>query len=498
MESLWLKENQIERFPELEEDIETDICIIGAGIFGISTAYYLTKRNYKVVVIEREKIASKVTGHTTAKITSQHGLIYHYLLKQYGIEFAKKYFQANEESINEIERIIIENKIECDFKREINNIYTVNSSEILKIEEELEALKVINPNAKKIKESPLPFDIVSGIEFPNQANFNPIKYIRGLVKEIIKKGGRIYENTTCHEVKKDKEGYICYTKNNKVRAKKIVLATHYPFINIPGMFFSKMYQSSSYVIGIDTKTDLFPGMYINIQAPIYSFRTAKDDKNDILLLGGLDHKTGENISYENSYGKLEEQAKKWYPKAEIKYHWSTRDCITLDKIPYIGEFSNIMPKVYVGTGFNKWGMTSSNLAARIITDKISQNENQYEEIFKATRVNPIINKDEVKNMVMQTTKSMIVERIKTEDEDIERIKKDFGKIIEVNGKKIGVYKDYEGILHCVKPICTHLGCVLSWNDADKTWDCPCHASRFDYDGKNIYNPGLKDLEKVEL
>lgn len=499
MNSLWLKENKIENFSTLDKNIESEVCIIGGGIFGISTAYYLSKYGYKVVLVERDKIASKVTGHTTAKITSQHGLIYHYLLNQYGKDFARKYYLANQKAIGNIEKIINTNNIECDFKKQTSNVYTTNTSEIAKIEEEIKALEELDIEARKIEDSPLPFDIVSGIEFQNQAQFNPIKYISGLVNKIKENKGLIFENTTCYDIKKEGSGYICYTKNNEIKTKYVVIATQYPFINFPGIYFAKMYQSSSYVIGIDTKTKLFDGMYINIQSPIYSFRTAIDDGKEILLLGGLDHKTGENIEYKDSYGLLEEKAKEWYPNCEIKYHWSTRDCITLDKIPYIGEFSNILPDVYVGTGFNKWGMTSSNVAARIITDKITGKENEYEEVFKATRVNPTVNKDEVKNMVSQTAKSLVVERLKgSSKENIENMKQETGQILEIDGEKVGVYKDIEGKVFAIKPVCTHLGCILNWNNADKTWDCPCHGSRFDYTGKNINNPAIKDLEKVDI
>lgn len=498
MNSLWLEESQIKRFSKLEKDEHAEVCIIGAGIFGISMAYYLSQNGFDVILIERDKIASKVTGHTTAKITSQHGLIYHYLLNQYGIDFAKKYFNANQRAVEEIEKIIKGNNIECDFEKQNSYVYTTNEAEIEKIEEEIEALNNINPDAKLINKSQLPFSIIRGIEFENQAQFNPIKYIKGLVNKIEKNKVKIFENTTCFDIKQENNEYICYTQNNTIKSKIVVIATHYPFLNIPGMYFAKMYQSSSYVIGVDTKTELFSGMYINIQSPIYSFRTAIDNKNRILLLGGLDHKTGENITYQDSYAKLEQKAKQWYPNSEVKYYWSTRDCITLDKIPYIGEFSNVLPNIYVGTGFNKWGMTSSNVAARIITDKIMKKENEYEDVFKSTRVNPIVNKDEVKNMVVQTAKSLVVDKLKKEENSIENIKKESGGIIEKNGEKIGVYKDIEGNIYAVKPICTHLECLLNWNAADKTWDCPCHASRFDYKGKNIYNPALKDLEKIEI
>ena len=504
MNSLWLNEKTKEEFLKLEEDLETQVCIIGAGIFGISTAYYLTQKGYNVTILERNKIANRVTGHTTAKITSQHGLIYHYLLNQYGKEFARKYYLANQKSIQEIEKIITQNQIVCDFERKNSCVYTTNKSESDKINEELHALKELDIEASKIEEAPLPFEIVSGVEFKNQAQFNPIKYIDGLVKQIIDSKGKIFENTICYDVKRDGDSYICYTENNTVKAKYVVLASHYPFINFPGVYFAKMYQSSSYVIGIDTKSELFDGMYINIQSPIYSFRTAKDEDKEILLLGGGDHKTGENICYKDSYGLLEEKAKQWYPNCKIKYRWSTRDCITLDKIPYIGEFANTLPNMYVGTGFNKWGMTSSNVAARIVTDKIIGKENEYSEVFEATRLNPIVNKDEVKNMVSQTVKSLVVERIEkpkkvlSDEISLDDIKQETGQIVELNGEKVGVYKDIKGKIFAVKPVCSHLGCILNWNGADKTWDCPCHGSRFDYTGKNIYNPALKDLEKVEL
>ena len=498
MNSLWLNEKTKEKFPKLEKDLETQVCIIGAGIFGISTAYYLTQKGYNVTILERDKIANRVTGHTTAKITSQHGLIYHYLLSQYGKEFARKYYLANQKSIQEIEKIITQNQIDCDFERQNSCVYTTNQSEIEKIEEELQALKELDIEASKTEKTPLPFEIVSGIEFKNQAQFNPIKYIDGLVKQITDTKGKIFENTICYDVKRVGDSYICYTENNTVKAKYVVLASHYPFINFPGVYFAKMYQSSSYVIGIDRKSELFDGMYINIQSQIYSFRTAKDEDKEILLLGGGDHKTGENTSYQDSYGLLEEKAKQWYPNCEIKYRWSTRDCITLDKIPYIGEFSNTLPNMYVGTGFNKWGMTSSNVAANIIVDRILGRKNEYENVFVSTRLHPIKNNQELGNMIKETANSLVINKFKVPEDDLKNIENDTGHVFEYNGEKVGIYKDKDGKIFAVKPICTHLGCLLSWNNLDKTWDCPCHGSRFDYEGHQLYNPAIRDLDEVEM
>lgn len=498
MNSIWLEGVNIPQEKELNENKKAEVCIIGGGIFGLATAYLLTKQGLSVILLERDKIGAKVSAHTTAKITSQHGLIYHYLEKQYGLNYAKKYFEANERAIQDIQQIIEDNSIECDFERKNSYVYTTFLDEKEKIQEEIQALQRINPEAKEVEKLDLPFEIIRAIEFPNQAQMHPVKYMKALKEKIIEQKGEIFCHTTCLKIEKQDKEYICHTEKAKVTAQYVVIATHYPFINFPGIYFSKIYQSSSYVIGAEINQKLPKGMYINVCSPIYSIRTANIEGKPFLLLGGGDHKTGEEVSYKSSYGKLEEKIKDWYPGAKVKYRYSTRDCITLDKIPYIGEFSHLLPNVFVGTGFNKWGMTSSHVAARLISDKIRKQKNEYEEIFTATRVNPIVNIDEVKNMVSQTAKSLVVDKIKQETKSLEDIKNDEGGIVEIQGSKVGIYKDKTGKIYAIDPICTHLGCLLSWNDADKTWDCPCHGSRFDYTGKNLYNPALKDLKIKEI
>lgn len=326
--------------------------------------------------------------------------------------------------------------------------------------------------------------------------FNPYKYINALGDKIEEYGGDIFVNTTCYDIDRKNDMYICNTENNNIYAKNVVIASHYPFLNIPGFYFSKIYQSSSYVIALDIGDKDFDGMYINIEKPIYSFRKVKYNDENLILLGGGGHKTGEMQEKYIGYKGLLEAAKKWFPDCKIKYKWSANDCISLDKIPYIGEFSSIYTNVYVGTGFNKWGMTSSYVASKIVSDKILGRENKYEDIFKATRTNFFVNRDEVKNMVTDTLKAQVVYRIKEEKEI--KPKRGEGRIIEKDGDKIGIYIDENGKTFAVKPVCSHLGCILSWNKDDKTWDCPCHGSRFDYTGKQLENPAIKDLEQVEF
>lgn len=500
MNSYWIESTKNEgKFDPLEKDISCDVCIIGAGIFGLTTAYYLCKKGLNVVVLDKSDIGVKASGHTTAKITSQHGLIYKYLIHDFGIDIAKKYLTANEEAIKNIKHIIDEENIDCDYKVQSSFIYATSPDELSKVKDETQSVKSLDFDAQFITDLSVPFATEGAIMFPNQAMFHPRKYMLGLCNCIQKNNGQIFSNTTVFDVKRTDDNYEIYTKNNTVKSKNVVLASHYPIINFPGFYFTKMYQDTSYIIGIDTKLEPFDGMYINSMPPIYSYRWAKHNDKQILLLGGAGHKTGEdNITKSSTYDMLDQKAKKLYPNSEVLYRWNTRDCVTLDKVPYIGDFSNLMPNIYVGTGFNKWGMTSSNVAANIITDKILGIENKYEEAFTSTRLKPIKNRWEMKDMLKQVTTSLVIEKLKIPNETINKIKNDSGKIVELNGQKVGIYKDSSGKAFAVKPICSHLGCTLSWNNVDRTWDCPCHGSRFNYNGKNIYDPAIKDLETYNL
>lgn len=500
MGSLWIENTKNSRkFPKLEQDIETEVCVIGAGLFGLTTAYYLSQNNIPVTLVEAEKeIGIKVSGNTTGKITSQHGLFYDHLIKDYGEKFAQKYLEANQKAITDIKSIIGESNIECDFSWQDSYVYTMNQDEIEKIKNEAKAVKKLGGEAEFVTKTGLPFTVQGAIKFPNQAQFDSRKYMLGLANQIAKQNGQIYTNTRVQDIAKNGKEYVLITKDANIRAKKVVIATHYPFISAPGFYFLKMYQSTSYGLAVDTKTDLFEGMYINVKAPIYSFRTANYNGKKVLVVVGADHKTGETIENDNNYAILEKRVKELYPQSEILFRWDTEDCIGLDKIPYIGEFSSIMPNVYVGTGFKKWGITSSNVAANIIVDKIMGKSNKYANIFNSKRLKPIKNRWEMQNMLKQTAVSFAFEKADIPIGNIEQIQNDNAAIINIDGTNVGIYKDTSGNIFSVKPVCSHLGCTLTWNNLDKTWDCPCHGSRFDYMGNNIYDPANKGLELVNI
>ena len=496
MSSLWL-DSELKNFEKLQQDIEVDVCIVGGGILGITCGYYLSNAGLKVAVLERDKIGSKTTGHTTGKITIAHDLFYKYLIDTFGTNFAKGYLDANLEAISNIDEIVKKENINCDFEIQNNYIFTNNTNDKQKIQDEVISLETLGFNAKYMTKIPAPISHVAAICYPNQAQFNSIKYIYSLCDKILSRSASIYENTIVYDIQKDKNEYITYVKDYKVRSKYVILASHYPIINAPGFYFLKMYQSTSYIIGVDTKQELFEGMYINIDSPTISLRTAKYNDSKILLVGGSDHKTGSKIDLSNSYKDLENIVNGLYPNSKVLYKWEAEDCISLDKIPYIGEFSTLMPNFYVATGFKKWGMTSSNVASKIITNKILGKENKYEDIFLSTRFHPIKNYSEMGNILKETSYSLVINKFKLPKDKINDISNDEGKIISINEQKIGVYKDKTGKIFAIKPICSHLGCELSFNNLGKNWDCPCHGSRFKYTGESIADPSIKGLDVLD-
>lgn len=451
--------------------------------------YYQKNPSYVIILL----------GNSTAKITSQHGLFYNYLAESQGKEKAKQYLEANEEAVRNIERIIKQEQIECEFKKQDAYVFTNQETELPKIKKEVKIVQSLGFPAEFVTEIELPLAILGAIKFPNQAQFNPCKYSNGLVKAMLEKNVRIFENTKVVDLKNKNELYEVITENgSSVTAKYVVLSSHYPIINTPGYYFLKMYQSSSYVVAVETQKTLFQGMYINSEKPTFSFRTAGDEQSNLLLVAGMDHKTGEKKDLSNNYNELLKMAKQIDPACKLKYQWCTQDCISLDKIPYIGRFSSLMPNVYIGTGYKKWGITNSNVAANIIVDKILEKENPYEDVFTSTRLEAIKNHQEVGNLLKEVAKSLVIEKLKIPDETLKEITNGDGKIVELNGKKVGIYKDETGQLFAVKPVCSHLGCELSWNNSEKTWDCPCHGSRFSYMGKSIYDPSINNLERIDI
>ncbi len=431
MESIWQKTAELPSFPTLENDIKTDVLIIGGGLAGILTAHKLKENGVNCIVVEKDRICQKVTGNTTAKITSQHGFCYSKILKSNGFESAKVYLHANEQAIREYEKIC--EKINCDFEKKDNFVYSLENMKL--IDDELKALWKIGFDAEFQEKLPLPIKPIGAIKFKNQAQFNVLKFVSGIAKDL-----KIYENTFVKKI----DGNSAITEKSKITFKKAIIATHFPIINNHGLFFMKMYQHRSYVIALENAPDV-KGMYVDENKKGLSFRNYEN----LLLLGGGSHKTGKQGG---NWQELRDFARVNYPENKEVAHWATQDCMTLDDIPYIGPYFKGAKNLFVATGFNKWGMTGAMVSAMILSDLIIEKENPYAKTFDPSR-------------------SILKPQL------------------FVNG-----FESVKNILTLTTKRCPHLGCALKWNTAEHTWDCPCHGSRFTEKGKLLENPANGDLK----
>lgn len=481
MESVWSSEVNFKKRESLSKDIECDIVVIGAGMAGILTAYMLKKSGKEIVVIDAKRIGSGVTKNTTAKITSQHDLIYHKLIKEFGEKSARQYAKANELAIQKYKEIIDTENINCDFEHKDAYVYSLHNIHSLK--GEYSAAKKLGIDAELVDEVSLPLKVKGALKFKNQAQFHPLKFLNAISENLT-----IYENTTALDI--TEENVVVTKDDKKIKANKIVVATHYPFLNTPGFYFMRMHQERSHVLALENAQDV-NGMYIDVDKNGYSFRNYKN----LLIFGGISQRTGEN-QHGGAYDELRKAAKELYPNSIEKYHWSAQDCMTLDNIPYIGHYSSKTPNIYVETGFKKWGMTSSMVAAMIISDMILEKENDFSDIFSPRRFDLSASMKNAAIDLVTTASKFIGQKINIPDESFGSIAKGHAGIVEYEGRKAGVYRDKNGKIFVVSTKCAHLGCELQWNADELTWDCPCHGSRFDYKGNWIESPTNKSLDEV--
>lgn len=430
MDSIWVKDVTMPRFPRLKQDLCTDVLIIGGGMAGLLCAERLTRAGVDCVLIEQNRLMGGVSGRTTAKLTSQHGLVYDKLLKKLGTQRARLYYQANEDALTAF-RTLAE-RADCDFQ--VQSSYLYATADTKQLEAEMAAYEHLQIPAQWESSLPLPFPITGAVSFSNQGQFHPLKLAAHIAGDL-----KIYEDTKALAF----AGNRVQTPNGTITAEKIIVATHFPLLNKHGAYFLKLYQQRSYVIALENtvQTD---GMYLDCAENGLSIRSA----GKYLLLGGGGHRTGKQGL---GWQLPEMAAEHWYPNARIVTRWATQDCMSLDAMPYIGLYSRATPNLYVATGFQKWGMTGSMASALILTDLIQGRENPYVDLFSPSR--SILQKQ----LLCNTGETLI------------------------------------NLLRPTKPRCPHLGCALRWNPQEHSWDCPCHGSRFDAEGKLLNNPATDDL-----
>jgi glycine/D-amino acid oxidase-like deaminating enzyme/nitrite reductase/ring-hydroxylating ferredoxin subunit len=495
--SLWLATTPDTHYSQLPENLTVDVAVLGGGITGLATAYFLKQAGASVAVIEAGRIVKSVTGNTTAKITSLHSLIYDHLISQFGEEQARLYADAQETAKEKIASLVNELNIDCDFRRTSAYTYTLLDEEVRQIEDEVKAAAALGLPVSFVQSTELPFAVKGAVRFDNQAQFHPRKYLLALAERITGGGSYIFEETRAFDIE---EGEPCTVKTSRgvVSAKAVVLATHFPYQD-PNIYFAAMHPMRSYVLGCRLNGAVPQGMYVSVGTPHHSIRNNPYDGGEIVMLGGEHHKTGQGGDMSDHYRRLEEWARANFDVQSVEFRWSTQDNNTVDKVPYIGRLSAGSKHLYVATGFGGWGMTNSHIAAQLLTDLILGRKNDWEKVFDPSRFKPVTSARDFVSENLNVAKEFMGDRISTPElDDLEKIATGSGEVVEWKGERVALYKDEEGKVFACSATCTHMGCIVHWNSAEKSWDCPCHGSRFNFDGKVIQGPANKDLEAKEL
>lgn len=491
LSSIWMETTPETNFPTLTKDIETDVLVIGAGIVGVTTAFNLLDSGKKVTLIDWSKVVSGVTGHTTAKATSLHGLIYRDLIKTFSEKEARLHYEAQERAIDTIEEISNKLGIDCDFKRTFAVTFAESKEYSEKIKEEVEAAEKIGANSSYVLDIPLNIKSFGGVRFENQGQFHPRKYCLGLIDELRKAGVEVYENTKALKLEKG-DTYIVQTENARIRAKDVVVATHVPFFKSPGGFFSKLYQIHSYVLAISINDEIPEGMFYGTGT--HTIRNQNYDNEIVLIAGGEDHKVGQGGDIEKRYLSIVDYYSKVFDVKGYKLYWSTQDPDSPDRLPYIGKISD---HLYMASGFSGWGMTNGTVSGMLISDLIKGKDSELKELYNPNRKNWKASAGRFLKENANVAGAFMGGKFSKEEEiDVKQLKPGEGRKGKLNGETVGAYKDENGKVFIISPFCTFEGCELSWNNAEKTWDCPCCGSRFSYDGKTILGPTVHDLKSI--
>lgn len=495
---LWLDNYDLNNFPQLTNDLETDVLVIGGGITGITTAYLLGEEGYRVTLVEAEKLLHGTTGHTTAKVTLQHSLVYKTLIKKHGINKAQAYKDSHIIAFNLIKDNIKNLEINCDYETVTSYVYTESDKYINNIEKEYEASQKLGINSFITENLSLPYKVKCALGFKEQAHFHVVKYLTPLIDDFSKNDDcYIFEKSKVFKVKEDNNMcHTYFTSGVKVKSRHVVVASHYPVNDPHNFYFTKLKPSMTYLISAKYNVEFENADYINVEKPIRSIRTHPYNDERLILIGGENHQCGHTRPDVKHYSNLENFGKKHFAIEEPLYRFSTQDFYTFDNLPYIGKINPKSPQIIVATGYKKWGMLTSHVAAILARDLITNKNTEYEKLYKPTRITDKLScKFFCYNL--KSVGRLVGGRLKKMPKEFD-VSEGMGKIVSYKGKKYGVYKDENSEVFIVNVVCPHLKCILTFNNEHKTYDCPCHGSRFTYKGKYLDGPAIKNLERINF
>lgn len=495
--SVWLSDVHAPEHPALAGSVTADVAVVGAGITGLTTAVLLQRAGFDVVVVDAARIASRTTGHTTGKVTSQHTLIYDRLMRQQGENVARSYAQANQDAVKTVRELAGGHENEVGLRTASAFVYATDSEGQEELEAEFEAATSLGLPAQLGTGPELPFTVSGVLEFTDQAYIHPVRYCHHLAQAFVANRGRIYEHTRITELDESHDRVELTAVGGKVIADHAVVATLLPFTD-KGGFFARTRPSRAYGVAAVLGSPPPAGMYIGTGTPVRSFRPwPEGGENGIIFVGEV-HDTGEPEATAGRWGDLERWARETFDVKSFEYRWSGQDYSSSDGIPFAG-LSPLAERTWVATGFDKWGLSNGTAAARIITDGINGTENPHERTFDPRRVGGATALGQLVADNARVARHLLGDRIdRLRAAPIEELARGEGGIVDAGGETVAGYRDTSGTLHAVSPTCTHLGCTVLWNDAEDTWDCPCHGSRFDIDGAVLDGPATAPLERVEV
>lgn len=491
MLSYWIDSTQDTTYPGLDGDLEVDVAVIGGGITGLTAALLLKNAGKSVALIEMKRIVRGATGYTTAKATAGHSLIYSQLEKRFGGAGARTYAEANSAGLELIRSLVEELTIDCDLETRVNYAYAESAESVSQIREEAGAAKRAGLPATFVTDTPLPFRVAGAVRLDGQAQFHPRKYLLPIAAAITGDGSHIFEETRATDVR-DSEPCVVKTDVGTVRARDVVLATHLPFED-KSLLFAATYPQRSYVVAAPIDAEAAPkGMFISVDQPTRSLRTTPYDDGVLLLVGGEGHKTGQTEGTREPYARLESWAEERFGLRDFPYRWATHDYASVDRAPFVGR-APLARHVWVATGYGKWGMTNGTAAAMLLGDLILGRSNRWSDLFSAQRPRALLTRAFVSENV-NVAKCFFADRLRLPGaEALTSLAPGEGIVLRAAGEGVAVSRGEDGSMTGVSPRCTHLGCYVRWNTAERTWDCPCHGSRYLPNGSVIEGPAVADL-----
>lgn len=491
--SLWLATAPPTSYPALTSDLQVDVAVLGGGIAGLTTALLLKREGARVAVLEALEVGAGVTGCTTAKVTALQQAYYQSLRSRHGSEGIRIYADASKYGVELVARLVDEEEIDCDLERRPAFTYAAEAGERPSIEDELEATQEAGLTTVLDEEIDLPYPTHGAVRLDDQLQFQPVSYVQGLARAVDGDGSFVFEGTRAMSVSDGSPCEVATEGGAVVRADQVVVATHYPLLD-RSMFFARLEPTRSYCIAAKVNGPLPQGMSINAGSTTRSVRSW----GDTLVLGGEGHTTGAREATPERYEKLEQFARDHWDVVEITHRWSAQDPTAWDLMPVVGPYHPATSRLFVASGFHKWGLSCAGFAAKIITDQINGRENDWAAAMSPNRVGV----RGVPKLTQMNTKVAIdffgdraLPALKTSVDDLPRGE---ARIVRDGLGKTGVYRDGEGGLHAVSVRCTHLGCLVRWNGAERSWDCPCHGSRFDVDGDVLEGPAVKPLARKDV